>query len=103
MALNNILYAQTWNEVSREQLTEDELKSVVEIEVVAGEYGKSAKITRDNGVQYYPIHRDSNELQVGAKLDPKLCWIIHLKRGVMQTTDKLLYQGEPIEPVVAVE
>lgn len=94
--LNNVRYAQTWTEVSREQFPEDDLQDIVEIEVVAADWGKSAKITTKSDVMFYGISRDSRELSIGDKLDPKQCWLVHLKRGVDGRTDKLLYMADPL-------
>lgn len=93
---NRVLYNKVWTEDYRENFTEEDINMIESIEVVAGNFGISAKVEMADGDTFYPIHRDSVELSVGDKLDPKFCTIIHLKRGEA-TTEKLLYNGEPIK------
>lgn len=92
---NRVLYNKVWTEDYRETFTEEDLNLIESIEVVAGDYGISAKVEMADGDIFFPIHRDSVELSAGDRLDPKQCTIIHLKRGDA-TTEKLLYNGEPI-------
>lgn len=93
---NRVLYNKVWTEDYRETFTKEDLNLIESIEVVAGNFGISAKVEMADGDTFYPIHRDSTELSVGDKLDPKLCTIIHLKRGEA-ITEKLLYTGEPLQ------
>ena len=90
-----VLYAPVWSEAYRTRFDEDDLNSITEIEVVASNYGISARVETTSGNAYYPISRESSPLNVGDKLDPKRCTIIHLVRGE-QETDKLSYSGEPL-------
>ena len=94
---NRVLYSKVWTEDYRENFSQEDLDMIESIEVVAGNYGISAKVEMADGDTFYPIHRDSTVLAVGDKLDPTLCTIIHLKRGDA-TTEKLLYSGDPIKP-----
>ena len=100
-ALSNLsgrLYQAKWEEdlTAREKLVDspEEEKQVLDIEVVAGEYGKSARIETAEGVRFYSLQKDCQDLPIGMKLKPSLCLICHLKRGVYQTTEKLLYLKE---------
>ena len=93
---NRVLYNKVWTEYKREQFSQEDLEMIESIEVVAGNYGTSAKVEMADGDTFYPIHRDSSPLAVGDKLDPALCTIIYLKRGDA-TTEKLLYNGEPLK------
>lgn len=91
---NRVLYNKVWVEDYRDNFTEEDINMIESITVVAGNYGLSAKVEMADGDTFYPIHRDSTPLAIGDKLDPKLCTIIHLKRGDA-TTEKLLYTGQP--------
>lgn len=93
---NRVLYNKVWTEYKREQFSQEDLEMIESIEIVAGNFGISAKVEMTDGDTFYPIHRDSSTLAVGDKLDPTLCTIIYLKRGEA-TTEKLLYNGEPIK------
>ncbi len=92
---NAVLYAPVWTEDYRVRFDEEDLNAITEIEVVASNYGISARVALPDGNAYYPIHRDSSKLAVGDHLDKNLCTIIHLKRGD-QETEKLLYTGDPL-------
>lgn len=96
---NRVFYNLSWEESSREQFKNEDIDMISQITVVAGDHGLSAKVITKNGKKtFYPIHRDSNPaIKVDDNLDPNLCWIIHLKRGEYQTTDKLLYEADPIQ------
>ena len=93
---NRVLYNKVWTEYKREQFSQEDLEMIESIEVVAGNFGISAKVEMTDGDTFYPIQRDSSPLAVGDKLDPKLCTIVYLKRGEA-TTEKLLYNGEPLK------
>lgn len=101
-ALNSLkarAYQSKWDEdvTKREQLvtTPEEEATIVDIEVVAGEYSKSAKIeTIDGIVKFISLNKDSQNLPLGMKLKPTKCLICHLTRGIYQTTEKLLYLDE---------
>ena len=88
---NRVLYNKSWEEVSRENFSEDEIKSIEEIKVVPAQYGKSARVSTPNGYCFYSLSRECADLPVDSILEPEKCMIVHLKRGNDQETDKLLY------------
>lgn len=91
---NRVVYAKTWEEVSRENFTEEDINSIEEIKVVPANYGKSARVAKKNGFIFFSLSRECADIPVDTILDPEKCTIVHLKRGMDQTTDKLLYRGE---------
>jgi len=92
---NIVLYNKVWTEDHRETFSQEDIEQIESIEVVAGDYGTSARVEMADGDTFFPIHRDSIDLKVGDKLDPQFCTVIYLKRGDART-QKLLYTGEPL-------
>lgn len=100
-ALSNLstkMYQSKWEEdiTKREPLvtTTEEEESILNIEVVAGEYSKSAKIETKEGIQFISLNKDSQSLPIGMRLEASKCLICHLTRGIYQTTEKLLYLND---------
>lgn len=85
-------YNKRWEEAYRDHFSESELSSIDEIEVVASQYGTSARVSTGTTNSFISMHKDNPIIPVGTKLDKSLCCIIHLVRGE-QTTVKLLYEG----------
>lgn len=95
---DKVYFSRTWNEVSRRNFTEEEIAAIESIDIVAGDWGFSARvfIAGTDKMTYYGLSKESVELPVGSKLDPKKCVIIELERSG-QKVEKLLYTDEPIE------
>lgn len=91
---NCVVYAKTWEEVSRESFDAEDLNEIEEIKVVPANYGKSARVAKRNGYCFFSLSRECADIPVDTYLDKEKCMIVHLKRGSDQTTDKLLYLGE---------
>lgn len=90
---SRVLYNKSWEEVSRENLSEEELNNIEEIRVVPAQYGKSARVSTPSGYCFYSLSRECADLPVDTILEKDKCMIVHLKRGMDQETDKLLYLG----------
>lgn len=90
---SRVLYNKSWEEVSRENLSEEELNNIEEIRVVPAQYGKSARVSTPRGYCFYSLSRECADLPVDTILEKDKCMIVHLKRGMDQETDKLLYLG----------
>ena len=86
-------YNKSWEEVSRENFSQDDLNIIENIEVVPANYGKSARVSKPNGFCFFSLSRECQDLPVGKRLDKEKCVIVHLMRGE-QETDKLLYLGD---------
>ena len=93
---HKVFYAKTWQAIGEDKFSDEEINQIESIEIVAGNYGISAKVETTEGNTFYPIQRDSSPLKVGDKLDPQYCYIITLKRGDA-TTEKLRYNAEPLQ------
>lgn len=91
---NRTVYAKSWEETSREEFTAEDKASIEEIEVVAANYGKSARVSKKSGYIFFSLSRESQELPIGTMLDKEKCMIVHLHRGSDQFVDKLLYLGD---------
>lgn len=90
---SRVLYNKSWEEVSRENFSEEELNNIEEIRVVPAQYGKSARVSTPRGYCFYSLSRECADLPVDTVLEKDKCMIVHLKRGMDQETDKLLYLG----------
>ena len=92
--LDKVMFVRCWSEVSRTNFTEEELAKIESIDVVAGEWGLSARvfINGTDKCTFYGLSKDCN-LAVGDKLDPKKCVIVTLERGA-DTVEKLLYTDD---------
>lgn len=90
---SKVLYNKSWEEVSRENFSENDLNEIEEIKVVPAQYGKSARVSTANGYCFYSLSRECADLPVDTVLEKEKCMIVHLQRGD-QETDKLLYLGE---------
>lgn len=90
---SRVLYNKSWEEVSRENFSEEELSNIEEIRVVPAQYGKSARVSTPRGYCFYSLSRECADLPVDTILEKNKCMIVHLKRGMDQETDKLLYLG----------
>jgi len=90
---NRVTYNKSWEEVSRENFSEDDLNMIEEIRVVPAQYGKSARVSKPNGYCFFSLSRECADLPVDMVLEKDKCMIVHLKRGTDQFTDKLLYLG----------
>lgn len=90
---SRVLYNKSWEEVSRENFSEEELNNIEEIRVVPAQYGKSARVSTPRGYCFYSLSRECADLPVDTILEKNKCMIVHLKRGMDQETDKLLYLG----------
>ncbi len=90
---SRVLYNKSWEEVSRENFSEEELNNIEEIRVVPAQYGKSARVSTPRGYCFYSLSRECADLPVDTILEKDKCMIVHLKRGMDQETDKLLYLG----------
>lgn len=90
---SRVLYNKSWEEVSRENFSEEELNNIEEIRVVPAQYGKSARVSTPKGYCFYSLSRECADLPVDTILEKDKCMIVHLKRGMDQETDKLLYLG----------
>lgn len=91
---SKVLYNKSWEEVSREGFSNDELNEIEEIKVVPAQYGKSARVSTPTGYCFYSLSRECADLPVDTVLKKEKCVIVHLKRGMDQETDKLLYLGD---------
>ena len=89
-----VFYNKSWEEISRENFSESELNEIEEIKVVPAEYGKSARVSTANGYCFYSLSRECADIPVDTVLKKENCVIVHLKRGMDQETDKLLYLGD---------
>lgn len=90
---SKVLYNKSWEEVSRENFSENDLNEIEEIKVVPAQYGKSARVSTANGYCFYSLSRECADLPVDTVLEKEKCMIVHLQRGD-QETDKLLYLGD---------
>ena len=90
---SKVLYNKSWEEVSRENFSENDLNEIEEIKVVPAQYGKSARVSTANGYCFYSLGRECADLPVDTVLEKEKCMIVHLQRGD-QETDKLLYLGD---------
>jgi len=90
---SRVTYNKSWEEVSRENFSEDDLNMIEEIRVVPAQYGKSARVSKPNGYCFFSLSRECADLPVDTVLDKNKCMIVHLKRGMDQFTEKLLYLG----------
>lgn len=90
---SKVLYNKSWEEVSRENFSENDLNEIEEIKVVPAQYGKSARVSTANGYCFYSLSRECADLPVDTLLEKEKCMIVHLQRGD-QETDKLLYLGD---------
>lgn len=88
------LYNKSWEEVSRESFTEKELNVIEEIKIVPANWGKSARVSTPTGYCFYSLSRECADIPVDTILKKENCVIVHLKRGMDQETDKLLYLGD---------
>lgn len=88
------VYAKTWEEVSREKFSAEDLNEIEEIKVVPANYGKSARVATKSGYCFYSLSRECADIPVDTYLDKEKCMIVHLQRGSDQTTEKLLYLGD---------
>lgn len=87
------LYNKSWEEVSRENFTEEDLNAIEEIKIVPANWGKSARVSKANGYCFYSLSRECADIPVDTILKKENCVIVHLQRGE-QETDKLLYLGD---------
>ena len=90
---SKVLYNKSWEEVSRENFSDADLKAIEEIKVVPAQYGKSARVSTAKGYCFYSLSRECADLPVDTLLEKEKCMIVHLQRGD-QETDKLLYLGD---------
>lgn len=83
-------YLNTWEEVSRESFDSDDMAIVESAEVVASNYGISAKLVYISGeVVFIPLSRDNQDMGIGQTIDLSKCFLVTLKRGT-EYTEKLL-------------